>query len=325
MGSSSLQNKPASVLVALAFLCLYLCWGATYAANSVGVSLLPATVLAGTRLTISGSILLAFCFFTNKKILLPRQILQRLWMLGVIMLFGGHIGLVWSEKYIASGLAALLVAVTPLYAAVIESLLPGGERLRRRGVIGLLLGFLGLIALLWRSVISNLQGTSHGSSMQIIASIVLLLGALSFASGSVLSRRMNLPVHPLVAAGWEMLAAGVAELTYATLSWQWPHAVWNERSIAAITYLIFFGSLLGFSCYIWLIHHVPVAKVATYAYVNPAVAVILGVVLLGEHPHPSEYVGMAAVVGAVALVTSSQMKSGKTVAELEVTPIEDKA
>ncbi len=325
MGSPSPQLKPARIAVALAFVCLYVCWGATYTANSVGVSLLPATVLAGTRLSISGSILLAFCFFTGRKVFFSRGVMLRLWLLGVILLFAGHIGLVWSEKYVASGLAALVVAVTPLYVAVIESLLPGGERLRQRGVIGLLLGFFALMALMWRDFVASMRAPTHGTTMQMIAAAVLLLGALSFASGSVLSRRMHLPVHPLVAAGWEMLAAGVSELFVATVTWQWPHATWNERSVAAVSYLILFGSLLGFSCYIWLIHHVPVAKVATYAYVNPVVAVILGMGFLNEHPHPSEYVGMVAVVCAVALVTSSQMKSGKRVAELEVAPIEDKA
>jgi drug/metabolite transporter (DMT)-like permease len=138
-------------------------------------------------------------------------------------------------------------------------------------------------------------------------------------------RRMQLPVHPLVAAGWEMMAAGVCNLVLATALWQWPHAVWNERSIGAVSYLVLFGSLLGFSCYIWLIHHVPVAKVATYAYVNPVVAVILGAVVLGEHLLPTEYVGMVAVLGAVALVTSSQMKSGRRTAEMEISPVESEA
>jgi drug/metabolite transporter (DMT)-like permease len=136
---------------------------------------------------------------------------------------------------------------------------------------------------------------------------------------------MQLPVDPLVAAGWEMLAAGFCDLFCATVMWQWPLAVWDAESASAIGYLVLFGSLLGFSCYIWLIHHVPVAKVATYAYVNPVVAVVLGAVALGEHLQGTEYVGMAAVICAVALVTSSQMKSGRPAAEIEVGPVEHEA
>jgi drug/metabolite transporter (DMT)-like permease len=324
MGSSSSPNKPAQIVVILAFASIYLCWGATYTAMSIGVRQLPATILAGTRLIISACLLLAFCFFTGKKIFYSRGIMLRLGLLGLMLLFGGNIGLVWSEKYVASGLAALIVAVTPLWVAVIEALLPGEEQLQRRGVIGLMLGLFALIVLLWPGLHAALQ-TTQGSGVYAVALVVLVLGPLSFASGSVMSRRMHLPVHPLVAAGWEMMAAALADLLLATVTRQWPHAHWTHQSVAAVAYLIQFGSLLGFSCYIWLIHHVPVAKVATYAFVNPVVAVILGMMILGEHPHPNEYIGMVAVVAAVALVTTSQMKSGRPAAELEVTPIEDKA
>ncbi|MGC8550426.1 MAG: EamA family transporter [Acidobacteriaceae bacterium] len=324
MGSSSSPNRPAQITVILAFASIYLCWGATYTAMSIGVRLLPATILAGTRLMISACLLLAFCYFNGKKIFYSRGIMLRLGLLGLMLLFGGNVGLVWSEKYVASGLAALIVAVTPLWVAVIEELLPGGEQLRRRGVIGLMLGFFALMVLLWPGFHAALQ-TTKGSGVYAVALVVLVLGPLSFASGSVMSRRMHLPVDPFVAAGWEMMAAAIVDLFLATVTWQWPHAHWTMNSIGALAYLIQFGSLLGFSCYIWLIHHVPVTKVATYAFVNPVVAVILGMMFLNEHPHPSEFIGMMAVVGAVALVTSSQMKSGKPVAEVEVAPIEDKA
>jgi len=309
----------------LAFASVYLCWGATYTAMSVGVRLLPPTILAGARMAIGAAIMLTFCALRGKRLLYSRRIMLRLGLLGLLMLFGGNIGLVWSEKYLASGLAALIVAVVPLYVAVIESLLPSGERLRSRGVVGLALGFLALIALLWPSFRSALAVRGGSSFIHLAAALVVLLGALSWATGSVLFRRMRLPVDPLVAAGWEMLAAGLANLLLATAAWQWPHAVWNADSAGAIGYLVLFGSLLGFSCYIWLIHHVAVAKVATYAYVNPVVAVLLGAALLGEHLQPSEYAGMAAIVCAVALVTSSQMKSGHSAAEIEVGPLEREA
>jgi drug/metabolite transporter (DMT)-like permease len=251
--------------------------------------------------------------------------MARLGLLGVLLLFAGNIGLVWSEKYIASGLAALIVAIVPLYVVVIEALLPSGEQLSTRGFVGLALGVLALIALLWPSFHAAPNAVGNGRSMQIIAVIVVLLGALSWAIGSVLSRRMQLPVHPLVASGWEMLAAGLCNILVATVTWQWPRAVWNAQSIGAVGYLVVFGSLLGYGCYIWLIHHLPVAKVATYTYVNPVVAVILGAVLLGEQLHRSEYAGMVAVICAVALVTSSQMKSGRSTAEIEVGPVEPEA
>ena len=315
------SRAPSRTAIVLAFLSVYLCWGATYTAMSIGVRLLPVTILAGTRMIAGAAIMLAFCALTGKRLLYPRAVMARLGLLGFMLLFCGNIGLVWSEKYLASGLAALIVAVVPLYVASIESLLPGGERLRPRGIAGLALGLAGLVALLWPSVRAALRPGPGGRPVQIVAALVVLLGALSWASGSVLARRMRLPVHPLVAAGWEMLAAGLCNLFFATLTLRWPLAVWTPRSIGAIGYLVLFGSLLGFSCYIWLIHHVPVAKVATYAYVNPIVAVILGAAVLREHLQPSEYTGMVAVLCAVALVTSSQMRSGRPAAN----PLEPEA
>jgi drug/metabolite transporter (DMT)-like permease len=315
------RSAPPTLLIVFAFLCVYVCWGATYTAMRVGVTLLPATVLAGTRLVTGAAIMLTFCALRGKRIFHDRATMARLMLLGVMLLFGGNIGLVWGEKYLASGLAALIVAVIPLYVAVIEVVLPGGDKLRAQGYFGLALGFVALIALLWPSMHNGFTG----HPMQIAASAAILAGAFSFASGSVLSRRMGLPVDPLVAAGWEMFAAGAANVIFATAFWQWPHAVWNTRSIGCIGYLVLFGSLLGFSCYIWLIAHVPVTKVATYAYVNPVIAVLLGALILHEKLTPTEFIGMVAILAAVALVTSSKLASGKKMAEAECVPIESEA
>lgn len=323
--SVTTSTQPARATILLAFSSVYLCWGATYTAMSIGVRLLPAPILAGTRMLAGAAIMLGFCGLTGKQLLHSRRVMGWLGLLGAMMLFLGNVGLVWSEKYLPSGLAALIVAVTPLYVAGIESMLPHGEKLRRRGLAGLALGLAALLALLWPSFHAAVESGSRMGWMQLLAAMVVLLGALSWATGSVMFRRMQLPVHPFVAAGWEMLAAGVCNLALATVLWQWRHAEWTPRSVGAVGYLVLFGSLLGFSCYIWLIHHVPVAKVATYAYVNPMVAVILGVLILGEHLQPTEYVGMAAVLGAVALVTTSRMRSGKTAAEIGVGPVEREA
>jgi drug/metabolite transporter (DMT)-like permease len=315
------RGKPARLLIVLAFLSVYFCWSATYTAMSVGVALLPATVLAGVRMLIGAAIMLAFCALRGRRIFFAGKIMWRLMLLGVMLLFGGNIALVWSEKYLSSGLAALIVAVVPLYVVLIEMLRPNGDRLRKQGYLGLTLGFCALAVLLWPSLRNGLSG----HPMQIIAICGILIGAFSWASGSVLSRHMNLPVDPLVAAGWEMFAAGVTNVFFATVFWQWPHAVWNWRSVTSVSYLILFGSLLGFSCYIWLIAHVPVAKVATYAYVNPMLAVLLGVLVLHEKLAPTECFGMIAIVISVALVTSSKLSSGKPAAEVECAAIESKA
>lgn len=315
---TELRRTPPRLLIVLAFLSVYFCWSATYTAMRVGVALLPATVLAGVRMLIGAVIMLTFCALRGRRIFCDRNTMWRLMLLGVMLLFGGNIGLVWSEEYLSSGLAALIVAVVPLYVVLIEMLLPRGDRLRKQGYLGLALGFGALVALLWPS----LRSGRSGHPMQILAIVAILAGAFSWAAGSVLSRRMNLPVDPLVAAGWEMLAAGVTNSLFATLFWKWPHAIWNWRSITSVAFLVVFGSLLGFSCYIWLIAHVPVAKVSTYAYVNPMIAVILGALILHEKLAPTEYFGMVAIIASVVLVTSSKLSSGRAVAEVECAAVE---
>ena len=307
--------------ILLAFACVYIFWGATYTAARFGVHLVPATVLAGTRLCVAGSLMLLFCMVCGKRIWGSMVDMRRVFLLGVLLLFAGNVGLVWAEYYLPSGLSALLVAIIPVYVALIEMLLPNGERLRSRGQIGLILGFFGLAILAW----PRARAGFHGDIYQIIAVGVLLVGAFSFAGGSILSRHSKLSLDPFVCTGWEMLIAGACDLILATVLHQWKYAVWDRGSILAIAYMVVFGSLIGFSAYMWLLRNVPVAKVATYAYVNPMVAVLLGVLLLGERLQANEWVGMLVILFAVFLVTSSKMKSDRLAAELETAPIQTEA
>lgn len=303
MDSSSNAHAPRSVIF-FAFACVYTFWGATYTAARFGVHLMPAPVLAGVRLAIGGSLLLLITAARGRKLWSNAVEMRRIALLGVLLLFTGNVGLVWAEYYLPSGLSALLLAIIPVYVVVIEWLLPHGERLRRRGEAGLLLGLLGLGILAWPSARTGLHGEWH----EIVAVGVLLLGGLSFASGSVLSRRSHLSLDPLVCAGWEMLVASSCDLFLATVTQQWGHAQWNRGSISAILYLALFGSLIGFSAYTWLLQNVPVSKVATYAYVNPMVAVLLGALLLGERLQGNEWIGMIIILLAVFLVTSSKLQ-----------------
>jgi drug/metabolite transporter (DMT)-like permease len=170
--------------------------------------------------------------------------------------------------------------------------------------IGLGLGFVGLIALLWPALRQRVEGQHE----QVLGCVIMLCAAFLWAVGSILSRELKLPVNPMVAAGWQMLAAGIASSIAAFKVGGWGASHWTLGAVGAIAYLVTFGSLVGYTAFVWLLEHVPVAKVATYAYVNPVVAVVLGAVLLGERMVSTEYAGMAAVVIAVALVTSSRIR-----------------
>ena len=300
------EKKAASTAsIVLAFASVYFFWGSTYTAIRIGAADMPALLLSGTRFLIAGAILLAWCRWRGLRLVWPAKTMLLLALVGLLLLGGGNVGLVYAEKTVPSGLASLVLAVLPLYVALIEMFLPGGEPLPARGWLGMVLGFAGLAILVWPS----LRNGFGGDSKRLLAIAALLAGALCWAVGSVLSRRARLSVNNFVAAAWQMLAAGGVCLALGTALGQWPQFHLTASAAGSLAWLITGGSLLGYTGYIYLIEHVPVGKVSSYAYVNPVVAVLLGIFLLHEHPEPAEFAGMAGIVVAVFLLTTAQVKT----------------
>ncbi len=312
------MSAPAklSPRVLFAFACVYLFWGSTYLAIRFGVQVISPFILGSVRFLIAGPLMLGICAARGLKLRQSPRDFAMLAVIGILVLGVGNQGIVWAEQFIPSGLAALLAAVIPLYVALIEVILPGGEGLRARGWAGIGIGFAGLVALLWPGLREGL----HSRSGLLLGSIVCILAAFSWTCGSVLSRRARLATSAFVAAGWEMLIAGLFNFALIFLlegRASLARAHFSMQAFWSILWLIVFGSLVGYSAYIYLLSNVPVAKVSTYAYINPIVAVILGALLLDERLVPVEYVGMAAILIAVYLVTSSKLQSGAPVATLE--------
>ncbi len=297
--------------IVLAFASVYFFWGSTYTAIRIGAAEMPALLLAGTRFLIAGAILLAWCRWRGMRLLFPAKTMLLLAVMGLLLLGGGNLGLVYAEETLPSGLSSLILAVVPLYVALIEMFLPGGEPMPRRGWLGMLIGFAGLATLLWPSLRTGFAGDRS----RLLAILALLAGALLWTAGSILSRRTKLPVNSFVAASWQMLAAGIFNTAIGTALGQWPQFHLNRASIGSLAWLVTGGSLLGYTGFIYLIEHVPVAKVTSYSYVNPVVAVLLGIFLLHERPETAEFVGMAAVVIAVFLLTTAQMSARPTAAD----------
>jgi len=297
----------------VAFLSVYFFWGSTYTAIRIGAAEMPALLLAGLRFCVAGVILMAWCRARKLKIIFPARTMMMLGVISLLLLFLGNVGLVIAEKTVPSGLSSLGFAVMPLYVALIELMLPRGESLPLRGWVGLLIGFAGLAALLWPSLHSALVGNRE----LLIALLALLGGAFSWAVGSLLSRHARLAVNSFVAASWQMVIAGCFDLLLGTVLGNWHEFHLNRASIGSLTYLITGGSLLGYTGFVYLLEHVPVAKVMSYTYVNPVVAVLLGIILLHERPEPAEFVGMAGIVFAVFLLTTAQIKSNNDLAAVE--------
>jgi drug/metabolite transporter (DMT)-like permease len=291
--------------IVLAFISVYFFWGSTYTAIRIGAAEMPALLLAGLRFVIAGFILLAWCRWRGFKLTFPARTMLMLGVISLLLLFMGNVGLVYAEETVPSGLSSLGFAVMPLYVAVIELFLPQGEPLPLRGWIGLLIGFTGLAALLWPS----LHNALVGNRQMLLALTALLGGAFAWAVGSLLSRHSHLQVNTFVAASWQMIIAGCFDLLLGTVLGNWHEFHLSGAAVGSLAYLITGGSLLGYTGFVYLIEHVPVAKVMSYTYVNPVVAVLLGIFLLHERPEPTEFIGMVAILFAVFLLTTAQIKA----------------
>jgi drug/metabolite transporter (DMT)-like permease len=293
----------------LSFALVYVFWGSTYLAMRVAVRDLPPYVIGAVRYLIAGPIMLAFCVLTGRKIRLSVQDFLRLLVIAVFLLAIGNMGVLWGEKYVPSGLAALVVAIVPIWVVAIEAWVYRAGRITRQGMIGLATGLVGLLILMWPRITS---GTKLGH-LELIGCAILSVGSLAWAFGSVLSHRFQLSVDVFASAAWQMTLGGLVNGLIAVLIGQVGQGTWTRNAISSIIYLVICGSWIGYSAYIWLLEHVPTPKVATYAYVNPIVAVFLGWMLLNEKVDPYMLVGTVIIIGSVALVNTSKLKQHETV------------
>ena len=253
--------------------------------------------------------MLAVCAASGRRVLYsPRQIALSA-VVGLLLLMGGNLTLSYAELAVSSGLAALIIAIPPLWFLVLDSLLLGDHRISGRGKAGLGLGIVGLFVLVWPQLQSGTLG-----HRELWASISLIFGSFSWALGSVLSKRWQSGMDVFSATGWQVVAAGAGNFIFALFAGDLSRVHWTLRGLSATMYLVVCGSWIGYTAYIWLLEHVPTSKVSTYAYVNPVVAVFLGWLILHERVDRFILAGSAIVVLSVILVTSAKVKE-KAVAE----------
>jgi drug/metabolite transporter (DMT)-like permease len=306
MERSLLESPPARVVfeyrasllgIWSALAAVYLIWGSTYLAIRYAVETTPPFLMAASRFIISGG----FLYLLRRTLgdPPPKSVEWRnAAIIGVFLLVGGNGGVVWAEQFVTSSLAALLVATVPLWIALIDGLLPPGRRTHFMAVLGILIGFGGVVLL-----VGSVAGSAD--TMTLVGSAALILASLSWAIGSLYGRSAKLPSSQLLGTAMEMLAGGTALLLLGSATGEWSRldfAAVSPRSALALFYLTVIGSG-GFVAYVWLLRVAPTPLVATYAYVNPLVAVVLGYFLADEPITLRTLEAGALIIGSVALVS----------------------
>ena len=294
-------HEPRSRLLA-AFAAVYIVWGSTYLAIRYSVETIPPFLMGGSRFLVSGAVLVAWARLRGA----PKPS-ARAWrdatIAGALMLCGGNGAVAWAEQRVASSIAALLVAVVPLWMVLIDWLRPHGTRPRLGAVMGIAIGLAGLYLLIGPDAVSG------GGGAEAIGSIVLILGSLSWAAGSIYSRYGTQPPSAALTTGMQMLGGSVGLILLSLVVGEFrdfrPSAV-STASTLGWLYLVTFGSLVGFTAYIYLLRVTTPAKAATYAYVNPLVAVFLGWAIAGEPITARTLIAAAVILAGVAMITLGQ-------------------
>jgi drug/metabolite transporter (DMT)-like permease len=301
-----------------AFAVVYLVWGSTYLGIRWAVVSFPPFVMTASRFLVAGALLYVLARLRgapapDRRAWLPATVI------GTLLITGGNGLVVWAEQRVPSGLTALIVAGMPLWVALFERVLPGGKPLPRARVVGLLLGFGGLALLVTGSTPesgacgSALTPCGATSGVPLLYLLAVPLASISWALGSVISRRVRLPANQVVTSAMNMMAGGAVALGIALVSSElrgFSPGQLSAGSLAAWAYLVVFGSMLAFTCFTWLVSVVEPTRVATYAYVNPVVALLLGAWLAGEPLGPRVLLATPVILVGLALVLRSRPAAG---------------
>jgi drug/metabolite transporter (DMT)-like permease len=290
--------EPSRLKVLSAFLAIYLIWGSTYLAIRFGVATIPPFLMAGVRFLIAGSLL--FAWELRRGSAMPTLVQWRsAAIVGGLLLLVGNGGVTWAEQSIPSGVTALLISTSPFWFVVLDWLLFRGARPTGQIVLGLAVGLFGVVLLIGPDRILQ------GGGFSIAGILALMISTFSWAAGSLYSRRASMPPSPFMATAAEMLTGGVLLLLFSAVlgePFRLDPATVTGTSLLALAYLLVFGSLVGFTAYVWLLRFSTPARVSTYAYVNPVIAVVLGWTLGGEEMSGRMVVAALIIVAGVVLI-----------------------
>ena len=296
------------VKVVIAFAIVYIVWGSTYFFIRLSVEHIPPMLVGVLRYLVAGLLMLGWCLIRRERIF-TKGVIGPAFVSGFLLLCGGNGILIWTEQYIPSSLAAVLLASGPLWFVLLDWRQWGVNFRSKSTLAGVLVGFVGVLLLFLERLKS--AGAAASGEMATTALIVLLVGSISWASGSLYSKYRSAPVSNSLNAGWQMLLAGLVFLPASVISGEW--SAFHVREVPmsswlAIAYLITMGSLVGYSAFVWLLQVRPATQVSTHAYVNPVVAILLGVFFAGETMSIIQVLGLAVILTSILLINLAKYR-----------------
>ncbi len=304
---TSAKKNASPLMVFIAFATVYLVWGSTYFFIQKAIEDIPAFLLGALRFTIAGILLMSWCIIKGERILVWQSVKYAA-ISGFLLLFIGTGAVIWAEQSLPSSLVAVLVSSSPVWFVLLDKP-KWKENFSSAGIVlGLIVGFIGVILLFSEKVTTAFSAT--GSSSEVTGLIILVIGSISWAGGSLYSKYKS-SGSSIVNSAWQMLAAGIAFLPGSLLSNEWSGFQWQSVSPSSwfsLAYLVVMGSIAGYSAYVWLLKVRPATQVSTYAYVNPVVAVLLGVFLAEEQMTLLQIVGLGVILVSVLLINIAKYR-----------------
>lgn len=316
MSKLSRSNDPPMFKVALAYLAVYIIWGSTYLGIKFCLETLPTTfLLPGVRFLIAG---VALYIWARPRAERPTRTQWRdAIIVGAALLYIANGCVVWAQTRVPSGLTALLVAIVPICMVLLDWLRPRGTRPGPMVIIGLILGLIGV------GILTGPKDLAGEKRVDLLGAMVLVVACFVWSAGSLYSRRATKPRSPYLTAAMQMIAAGTLHLVSGTFAGEWGRVnlpAVSLKSAGSLLYLILFGSIVGFTAYMWLMQVSAPSRVATYAYVNPVVAVLLGWAFGKENLSSRTFIAAAVIVAGVAFITTAQARAEPVVISEESAP-----
>lgn len=301
-------------MVIIAFAIVYIVWGSTYFFIAKAIEHIPPFILGALRFITAGLLLMLWCALRKEKLFNRAQI-KHAAITGILLLFIGTGAVIWAEKTLPSSLVGVLIASEAIWLVLLDKANWKSNLTNRNTLIGLIIGFAGVVLLFSESAAKMVS--QAGGMAAIAGFIVLIIGTISWAGGSIYSKKNSFG-SSTVNSAWQMLAAGVVFIPASIVNNEWATFEWQAvpaQSWLSALYLVVMGSLAGYSAYVWLLSVRPITQVSTHVYVNPVVAVLLGVLFAGEHMSWLQVIGLGIILASVLLINLSKYRQQKAAPE----------